>query len=33
MNKIELSGIPTHLIKRINDREQLVKKLQLSQLS
>ena len=26
MNKIELSGIPTHLIKRINDREQLVKK-------
>ena len=29
MNKIELCGVPTHFIKRINDREQLIKKVKI----
>ena len=29
MNKIELCGVPTHFIKRINDREQLIKRVKI----
>ena len=29
MNKIELCGVPTHFIKRINDRQQLIKKVKI----